>query len=129
MSSIYKFIFQIQQILGSHELKGHSHDNVYPKTIDLTFSLLGFVQACKKISLFHLFFFEIQPILELHNQTGYTRFWPCLPKKITTLSAWISTSLQKSVNSICSLLRNRERDFSKIWDLGRNTTNCIIFII
>ena len=35
----------------------------------------------QKISLFHLFIFEIQSILESHDQTGYIHYWPYPPKK------------------------------------------------
>ena len=44
ISSIHKFNLQIQQILRSHELKGH----VYPKIIEATFSFPEFVASCKK---------------------------------------------------------------------------------
>ena len=44
ISSIHKFDFKIQQILGSHKLKGLA----YPKIIEATFSFPEFVALCKK---------------------------------------------------------------------------------
>ena len=57
----------------------------------------------KKISLFHLFNFEIQSILVSHDQTGQIHFWPCPHKKFWSTSNFcesVSTS-KKSVYSIC----------------------------
>ena len=36
----------------------------------------------KKITLFHLFTFEIQSILEFHDQTVHTHFWQMPTQKI-----------------------------------------------
>ena len=36
----------------------------------------------QKISIFHLFNFEIQSILESHDQTGHAHFWLYPPKKL-----------------------------------------------
>ena len=44
ISSIQKFNFKIQQILGSHKLK----DLAYPKITEAIFSFLEFVASCKK---------------------------------------------------------------------------------
>ena len=44
ISSIHQCNLEIQQILGSHELKGHA----YPKIIETTFSFPEFVASCKK---------------------------------------------------------------------------------
>ena len=47
ISSIYKLI---QKILGSHELNGHTpiFDYIFPKIIEITFSLPEFPPLCKK---------------------------------------------------------------------------------
>ena len=44
ISSIHQFNLKIQQILGSHEFKGHA----YQETIEATFSFPEFVTSCKK---------------------------------------------------------------------------------
>ena len=44
ISSIHKFILKIQQILGSHEEKGHA----YPKIIEAIFSFSELVASYKK---------------------------------------------------------------------------------
>ena len=57
-------------------------DNAHPKLIESTCSFPEFVPASKNkfipselpISLFNLFIFEIQSILESHDQTGHIYF-------------------------------------------------------
>ena len=44
-------------------------DQAHLKIIESTFSFTEFVPTCKKSSLFHQFIFEIQSILESHDQT------------------------------------------------------------
>ena len=57
-------------------------DCAHPKIIELTFSFAEFVPTCKKITLFHLFIFQIQPMSESHDQTGHTLFWPDWPHPV-----------------------------------------------
>ena len=49
ISSIHKFAFKIQHILGSDELKAMAIlDHAHPKIIESTFSFSEFITACKK---------------------------------------------------------------------------------
>ena len=80
ISSIQKLI---QQILGSHELNNHTHSwPGSPKNNWNNFLLSWICTTMQKISSFHLFILEVQPILESCNQNGHTHFWPCPSKKI-----------------------------------------------
>ena len=81
-SSIHTFILEIQQILGSHELKTMAVlDHTYPKIIESTFSFPEFVPACKKSLYFICSFLKYYLILESHDQTGHIDLWPCPLKK------------------------------------------------
>ena len=61
-------------------------DHANPKIFESTFSFPEFVKIsckkCKKITLFHLFIFERQSILDSCDQTSHTHFWPCPLRKI-----------------------------------------------
>ena len=49
ISSVHNLILKVRQILGSHELNGHTHfDHAHPQIIESTFSFLEFAPACKK---------------------------------------------------------------------------------
>ena len=76
ISSIHKLI---QQILGSHELNDHAHFWAGPPKNHWNNFLLSWIcTTMQKISSFHQFIFEIQPILESCDQTGHTHpknFW------------------------------------------------------
>ena len=72
ISSIHKLIIKIQQIFRS--LEHTIFDQTHPKIIEITFSFLEFAPACKKISSFYQFIFEIQSILGSHDQNGPTHF-------------------------------------------------------
>ena len=79
ISSIHKLI---QQILGYHELNDHTHFwPGPPKNYWNNFLLSWICTTMQKISSFHQFILEIQPILESRDQTGHTHFWPCQSKK------------------------------------------------
>ena len=79
-------MLEIQQIFRSHKLKGYDHFwPPHPKIIESTFGFPKFVPAWKKISLFHLFIFEIKSILEPDDQTGHTHFRPCPHKNFKSL--------------------------------------------
>ena len=56
-------------------------DKAHSEMIESTFSLPAFVLACKKIRLFYQFSFEIQSILESHDQAGHIHFWACPTNK------------------------------------------------
>ena len=60
---------------GLHELKKvvTIFDHVQPKIIGSTFSFI--CTSMQKISLFHVFTFEIESILHFHDQTGHAHFW------------------------------------------------------
>ena len=78
ISSIHKLI---QQILGSHELNDHAHFWPGPPKNHWNNFLLSWIcTTMQKISSFHQFILEIQPILESCDQTGHTHFWPCPSK-------------------------------------------------
>ena len=36
----------------------------------------------QKISLFHQFLLEMQPLLESYDKSDQAQYWPCLPKNI-----------------------------------------------
>ena len=75
------FIFKIQ-VLGSHDLKSHCH--FWHGTLKndwINFQPFCICTSMQKIRLFQLFSFEIQSILESHDQTGPTDFWKCPPNK------------------------------------------------
>ena len=48
--SIHKLILKMKQILGSHELNGHTYSlySVHPKIIEITFSFPDFAPVSKK---------------------------------------------------------------------------------
>ena len=76
ISSIHKLI---QQILGYHELNDHTHFwPGPPKNYWNNFLLSWICTTMRKISSFHLFILEIQPILESRDQTGHTHL--AMPK-------------------------------------------------
>ena len=75
ISSIHKLI---PQILGSHKLNDHAHFWPGPPKNHWNNFLLSWIcTTMQKISSFHNFILEIQPILESCDQTGHTHFWPC----------------------------------------------------
>ena len=79
MSSIHKLI---EQILGSHELNYHAHFwPGQPKNPWNKFLISWICTTMQKISSFHQFFLETQPILESCDQTDHTHFWPRPSKK------------------------------------------------
>ena len=85
ISTIHKFTLKVQQILGSHELKGHGQFwPRQPKNHRINFWLSWICTSLQKKSLFHMFIFEIQPILESHEQIGHIHFWQCPPQKFLT---------------------------------------------
>ena len=62
ISSIHQFILEIQQILESHDLKGHIHVSLSPsKNHWRSFKLSWICISMQNISLFHLFIVDIQP--------------------------------------------------------------------
>ena len=66
----------------THELKSHCHFSQGPIKNDwINFQPSCICTSMQKMRLFHLFSFEIQSILESHDQTGHTHFWPCPPNK------------------------------------------------
>ena len=70
LSSIRKFILNVQQILGSHELKSLTiFDHAHSKIIESIFNLSEFVPVRKKAVYFICSF-----LLEPRNQTGHTHF-------------------------------------------------------
>ena len=70
-----------QQILGSHELNGHTHFwPCPPKNQGNNFQLSWICTCMQKISWFYTFIIEVQSTLESHEQTGHTHFWPYPPK-------------------------------------------------
>ena len=78
ISSIHKLI---QQILGYHKLNDHVHFWPDPPKNHWNNFLLSWIcTTMQKISSFHQFTLEIQPILESCDQTGHTHFWPCPSK-------------------------------------------------
>ena len=87
------------------------------KPLNQILAFLNLYQHAKKISLFHLFFFEIPSILESHDQTSHTYFWPCPPKELLT-SFWflgIFISMQKKFPSARSSDRVNWRVPSADW--------------
>ena len=80
ISSIHKLI---QQILGSHELTDRAHFwPGTPKNHWNSFKLYWICTSKQKISSFHWFILDIQPILESCDQAGHTHFCPCIAKKM-----------------------------------------------
>ena len=78
VSSINKLI---QQILASHELNNSTHCWAGPPKNQWNNFLLSWIcTTMQKISSFHQFILEIQPVLESCNQTSHTHFWPCPSK-------------------------------------------------
>ena len=78
ISSIHKLI---QQILGSHELNDYTHFWPGPPKNHWNNFLLSWIcTTMQKISSFHQFILEIQPVLKSCDQTGHTCFWPRLSK-------------------------------------------------
>ena len=91
ISSVHKFIFKMQQILGFHELT--SLGNTHPKIIESAFSFPEFVKACKRSV------YSICSLLRynqfFHEQNGHAHFWLCPPQKIL----WICIKMQKKKSS------------------------------
>ena len=78
VSSIHKFT---QEILGSHEINDYTQFWPGPPKKHWSNFLLSWICATKqKISSFHQFILEIQPVLESCNLTGHTHFWLRLSK-------------------------------------------------
>ena len=77
ISSIHKLI---QQILGSHELNGHTQFWPHPPKNNWNYFYLSWIcTSMQKISSFHQLILEIQSILESCDQAGHTNLWPCPP--------------------------------------------------
>ena len=114
ISSIHKLIWQI---LGSHELNDQAH--FWP-------GLLLNLHQHTKISSFHLFIFEIQPILESCDQAGHTHFWPYPPINFwSTFDLYIFVSTcKKSGYFIDSFWRYDWLKNPAIWLIG-NILPCI----
>ena len=78
ISSIHKLI---QQILAYHELNDHTHFWPRPPKNHWNNFLLSWIcTTMQKISSFHQFILEIQPILESRDQTGHTHSGHANPK-------------------------------------------------
>ena len=73
ISSIHLFILEIQQIIESRDLKGHTlFDHAHPITIKVTFTFLKYVLACKHSARF-MHSLKLEP---------HAHFWPQHPKII-----------------------------------------------
>ena len=89
ISSIHSFILEIQQIIESHDLKGHSH--IWP-----TFSFLKYALACKKSARF----------IHSLKLKSHAHFWPHSHPKIIKVilnfpefaSAWKISSVHLSIH-------------------------------
>ena len=57
----------------------------------------------QKLSIFHLFIFEIQSILDSRVQNGQTHFWPCPSKNFYQLLIFVSLYQHAKVQSIPSV--------------------------
>ena len=66
ISSIYKFILKVQQILGSHELKSHGRFWPWPRKNNCT--------NMKKTTFFHLFIFDRLLIFAITYQHAKNQF-------------------------------------------------------
>ena len=126
----------------------HAHSNTYDW---INFQLAWICTSTQKISLFHLFIFEIRSILESRDQIGYTPFlsYNVQPKHFwSTFDFCDFVSRCKELHCFIDLLWKNgwfkspgiwlaetilayisETRFSQIYDLYRNTANNIIFII
>ena len=109
-------------------------DHAHPKIIEITFKLSSICTSMQKISSFHKFILKKQLILESHDQTGHTHFWP-YPTKNFLIKA---ISLISSVDIVDKNIlqsdwlktfwpTSQEQKFSQIWDLYRNTANKVYF--
>ena len=108
ISSIHKFILNIQQILGSHELRRHGHFWPCPPKNHWMNFLLSWICTSKQKSVRSICSgFEIQLVLDSHDQTGHTHFWPCSSKKKFDqhLFLGICINMQKISCSIYSFIR------------------------
>ena len=67
-------------------------DHTNWKIIDVTQ-----LSRMQNMTLFNLFILEIQPVLESHNQSGHSHFWPCSPKhfSINFWFSWICINMPK----------------------------------
>ena len=63
-------------------------DHTHQKIIEITFNFSEFASA------FDTFILEIQLILEFHDQTGHTHFWPC-STKLFLINLWVSCTVPK----------------------------------
>ena len=120
-------------------------DQAHPKNHWNNFLLSCICITIQKISSFHQFILQIQPILESHDQTGHTHFWPYPSKNLWSgfnLCEFVSTCKKSGYfidlfwrydwlkNPAIWLAENilpisQKLEFSQIWDLFRNTTNNI----
>ena len=65
------------QILWPHELNDYAYFWLSPPKNHWSNFLLSWIcSTMQKISSFHQFILELQPILESCNQTDHTHFWP-----------------------------------------------------
>ena len=71
----------MQQISGSYELKSPSHASLMFESLNQLL-VSSICTSMQKISLLHLFIYEIQSIWESHDHTGHTHFLSFHPKKI-----------------------------------------------
>ena len=145
ISSIHKLI---QQILGSHELNDDGHFWPRPPKNHWNSFLLSWIcTTMQKISSFHQFILEIQPILESCDQTGHIHSAHAHPKSFwSTFNLCELVSTWKKLGYFIDLfwryswlkilqsdwLRtfwpiSQEPEFSQMWDLCRNTANNINF--
>ena len=78
ISSIHKLI---QQILGSHELNGHTQFWPHPPKNNWNYFYFSWIcTSMQKISSFHQLIFKIQSILEFCDQAGHTNLLPNPPQ-------------------------------------------------
>ena len=75
--STHKFNLKIQQILRSHELKGHA----YLKITEATCSFPEFVASCKKSVYSNCSLLRYSQ--ESRNRIEHTHFLSVLPKKLS----------------------------------------------
>ena len=90
-SLFHLLISEVQSILDKSIF-----DHIHPKKINQLLIFVNLYQHTKN-QLFYPFIFQIQSILESHDQNGYSHFWPSPPPEfsITFKFVLICTSMQK----------------------------------
>ena len=68
----------------------------------------------QKISLFHQFILEIEPILESHDKSSHAHFWPCTPKNISTNFLIFMSLYQYAKNQAIALISSGDMADVKI---------------